>query len=649
MLFRLLSAAVLFLGLVQVLAILFSLMRVGFSQPVALTVLALAAGGALVFHRLLRRGAGDVVPVAETISGPARFSCWLLPLLLTLLLAVLANSYLHPYVAADCATYHLPTIHYWSERGYVHWVDLKPFEIYYTDMFINGYPKAAELMAFVTIHATGVTGMVHLLNAWFLLIGIGGVAYMSRRLGASAPSSLVAGLLYALAPVNIQQLNGSYVDSAFAAAVVALLAVLFRIAERRNGDNLPWSIAIIFGASAGLVLGIKGIGPLPVGITALAAVILLGMSLWKFHRGRLVSQALRAAAWLTLAAAVILLVGGYWYARNAVHTGNPLYPAAVKVGKILDWPGPTQPFTMNEAANIPVATAGWSDWKRVIYDWLQGGPAHWPFSVCSVSGRLGGLGLIWLFGCIPAIGMALYASRRKGGLATVRRPLLAGCFVATCIFLLTPMQWWARYTLWLLGLGLPCLVVVLERLRPGWARRWGALWLLLLLFFFLVELLFGFGWVACANPVDWYGGMGSFPPRPQIMLSRLAWSQPFTAVNKANQGSIFHDMMSNYHPVAVGPLNSNDNLSVWMKAMFGTVCDPLGRRPVRLLKPSKIASDNLLRRFVRDEKIGYIVWEANTPYPPLLDVLSVQRERVGEFCYFKINPHALSVGGGGVD
>jgi len=72
----------------------------------------------------------------------------------------------------------------------------------------------------------------------------------------------------------------------------------------------------------------------------------------------------------------------------------------------------------------------------------------------------------------------------------------------------------------------------------------------------------------------------------------------------------------------------------------------LGRRPVRLLKPSEIASDNLLRRFVRDEKIGYIVWEANTPYPPLLDVLSVRRERVGKFCYLKISPRALSQGEG---
>jgi hypothetical protein len=232
----------------------------------------------------------------------------------------------------------------------------------------------------------------------------------------------------------------------------------------------------------------------------------------------------------------------------------------------------------------------------------------------------------------------LYASRGTGGLATVRRPLLAVCLATACIFLLTPMHWWARYTLWLLGLGLPCLVVVLERLRPGWARRWGALWLSLLLFLFLVELLFGFGWVACADPVNWYGGMNPFPPRPQI---RLTWSRPFTPINQTDQGGIFRDIMSNDRPVAIGPLNSNNSLSVWMTAMFGTVCDPLGRRPVRLLKPSEITSDDLLRRFLRDEKIAYIVWEANTPYPPLLDVLSVRREKSREFYYFEINPRAL--------
>ena len=66
-----------------------------------------------------------------------------------------------------------------------------------------------------------------------------------------------------------------------------------------------------------------------------------------------------AAAWA--------VTGGYWYARNVVHTGNPVYPA-----KFLAWPGATFPeTTLLEYARhygvrrtIADAVMVYADWPR---------------------------------------------------------------------------------------------------------------------------------------------------------------------------------------------------------------------------------------------------------------------------------------------
>jgi hypothetical protein len=635
--FRLLSAGIIFFALIQFLALALSLTRTIISQPVALAILGVAAGGAFGLDRFFhRRETGHPVDCEDSMPSAGIFK-WLVPLLLFLLGFTVINAYLHPFIFADCAIYHLPTIHYWGEKGFIHWVDLQPSEIYYTDSFINGYPKAAELMGFVTIHATGIAGLVHLLNAWFLMLGISGVAFMARQFGASAGGSLAAGLLYALVPANMQQLNGTYVDSAFASAVVALFAVMVHFAVNKSGKFMPWYSAIVFGACAGLVLGIKGSGPLPVGLAGTAALILLvlpwkGLSLEARRAARC-----RAFAWLTTVLTVAFLVGGYWYVRNLVHTGNPLYPVAVKIGNFVKLPGFSRDSVMNEAANIPQATAGWSDRARVVYNWMQGGPAHWPFSVCSVSGRLGGLGLIWLLGCCPAFLLIYFAFRKNRQTPGLTRALGALIITTAAIFLLTPMHWWARYTIWLLGAGLPCLVVVLERIWSGRFRKWGLFWSALLFLVFLVETLVGAGWLACASPVDWYGG-SAVPPRAMLSLDRLSWNRPFTSIDNTNSGSIYRELSGNFQAAAIGPLNIWKGLSGPMMGMFGTICDPLGRRPVFLMGRESIRYPKKNRIFLQKHNIRYVIWDATEKCPPAFKKLSTRQEEIGPFRYFVFDP-----------
>lgn len=631
-LIRMLGAALLFLALVQVETIALSLCRVSISQPVAVGILLLAGAGAIVFGRLGRRR----WPGVEADGAPARpLPAWrrLLPVLIALLMLVLVNSWLHPYLGADCAIFHLPAIHFWGEAGRVHWIRMEPQQIYYADMFINAYPKAAELVAFVGVRATGMANLVHTLNAWFLPLGILGSACIARRLGASLHGALAAGLLFALMPVSVQQLNGTYVDAAFASAIVALLAVVLHVISTAGDHGLPWTAALALGASGGLVAGIKTSGLLYVTVGFVALLPALTRAAWRRPRGMRARFAVRLVSALLLALLALLLTGGYWYARNALHTGNPVFPMAVKLGGLFDWPGLPREHVMNEAANIPPDTAGLPDWGRVLVAWAHGGPSHWPFSGCSVSGRLGGLGLIWLLGGLPAA-VWLLLSRRSAR-------LFALAAVVAALFLLTPMHWWARYTLWLQGFGLACLVVAMEREWPGRARRPVAAWLGVLLFLTLAELASGIGWVACSEPVDWYGGLAPFPPRPRIALDRLTWNRPFRGIDEESRGTAYRRLMTDRQAVALGPLSSLNSASIHMIGMFGAVCDPGGRRRVHFVKPNVFASPDAFGRLLRERRIGYLVLDADVRIPSWTSEFVAYEETAGRFRYLVVAPGVM--------
>lgn len=634
---RQLSFGIVFLALIQVLTIALSLSHVVISQPVALVVMLGAMGGAWGLDRLFYHRRDDRTAGIEPSPPIARAYHWAVVILIPLLGFAVVNAYLHPYLFADCAIYHLPAIHFWGERGFVHWIHMKPGELFYTDWFINGYPKAAELMGFVVIRATGIAGLVHLLNVWFLWLGFSGVAFMSRRLGVSAAGSLVAGLVFALAPVHLQQMNGTYVDSAFSSAIVALLAVLVAVATDREGSGRYWHRALIFGACAGLVLGIKGSGPLPVGSVGIAAVILLGRRMRGLPVEERRQARLRLAGWLLVVLGVALVVGGYWYVRNVIHMGNPLYPLAVRIGSFLRLPGLTPEFVLNEAANIPMATAGWPDWVRVLYVWGQGGLAHWPLSLCSVSGRLGGLGLIWLLGCLPAMAFLALPAKRTGGMAEARKPAMVLLVTASFIFLLTPMHWWARYTLWLLGVGLPCLFVVLERKGSGRRHRWATCWAGVLALVFLLETLIGLSWIACAEPVDWYGGSMTFPSQPKISVRQLSWARPVIPVKADDRGAVFGELSREPRATAIGPLNEWKVLSDPLMGVFGVICDPLGRRPVFLLDQEKIFNPRKMRVFLQQNDVRHVVWDAQVKCPPMFDRLARKKEETGALRYFSFD------------
>jgi hypothetical protein len=182
--------------------------------------------------------------------------------------------------------------------------------------------------------------------------------------------------------------------SSFSDADLAMAAALFgalAFAIPRSVDESARVIAIdawYAAALTGLALGVKA-SAVPAAIIVLLAMV--------------VRARRRAATWIALAFAVSWIVmAGYWYARNVVHTGNPVYPAA-----FLSQPGTTFPHTtLREYAQRYGVARTVGDAASVYLDWPH------------LHGALAVIGLVGLAGWLVSVG-AKTRGERSFALATL--------------------------------------------------------------------------------------------------------------------------------------------------------------------------------------------------------------------------------------
>jgi hypothetical protein len=356
----------------------------------------------------------------------------------------------------DGLAYHIPSIALWAQHGHVHWVD----KSISCEPYINGYPKAAELVGYIMTVGFRSSMFLNCFNLLFLPLGVVGLITITRELGCSMRVSLATGAAYVLIPVNIGQTVTSYVDCAYSSCVIAAIAVVlvaFKTA-RRLPDMLLFSA--LLGCSIGLVAGVKG--------TGLLVSIVLGTTFAFVLAGSIKRCALRSGLGVGLLSGVLVLlfalvVGGYWYVRNWLIAGSPLYPVGLSLAGHTLFPGMKVGEAISADANTPEFMRQWSWPSQVLFTWCQGLSA-WPGSIRGAANRLGGLGYFWLLGCVPSIALsAVFIFQKKGK--------EFGCWILLAIivsaaFLGTPMRWWARYTVWIYALGLP----VFSMFAFGWAR-----------------------------------------------------------------------------------------------------------------------------------------------------------------------------------
>jgi hypothetical protein len=645
--FRLLGAYAVALASAQTLVVATGLAHVAMGQALAVLVIVASiaagwryavwlgpspeAGGARS-----RRGleAGLAVGVVA-IVGILYVLCWI-------------SAIAKPDLSWDGNSYHVPMVHFWARRGYVHWVDFDfdPGPLWGGMLrAANAYPKGAETVDFLLVRAFGNGLPVNTNNLVFFPVGVAGVAAAGRALGASRLASWTAGAALGLVPTIVAQQMTAYVDASFAESVAALVGcvgVAFPLLAR--GD-VPWKLVPAVASSMGLAAAAKGSGVAP----AMLAMGLLALaSGWAVRATAPRSRALAARRHLAFSAAVAaatFAVTGYWYARNWYYAANPLAPVRIALLGHEIFPGVPLAASVSEDALTPPYMATWPAWKRVGFTWLQGGPHlgdlahqtwfewsdaehHWPRSIRWYDAHEGGLGYLWVLVCLPAITLVAAAAWRRrrtdpdgGPRLDVFVPMAVVVLVS---FLVTPMNWWARYTLGLFALGLPCLAYLVDRaarVRRLAARVALGAWLASAFAVATFEAAYQFRYSGLQ------GGFVAWPWQieytPAGLWHALLWYRepvyfyPLSPMDK--------QVISRSEPVALGSFTTVDG--PWL----GQLSMPPGLRDIVFVSPETAADEQQLRALFARHHVRWVYWQDGEPTPPAIVRLATDDDHTPGF------------------
>jgi len=482
---------------------------------------------------------------------------------------------------------------------------------------MNGYPKGVELLGFILVKAFDNSHLVNTTNLMFLPLGVLGIAYLTRALSTSSEIALFAGTAFILVPVNIWQASTTCVDSSYASCAIAFIAaVLHAQSNLVSALSIPWTVLPALGGAMGLTMSAKGSGALLAVIGTLLLVTVILFKLVSTPRKRWGSLMARAILFLVLAAAIGAVVGGYWYLRNYLVTGSPLYPIGITIANHTIFPGLSVAESINLVANTPERMRSWPGLMKLLYTWLQG-LWNWPSTIYGVDSRLGGLGYLWILGSVPAMLFLFYRYIRYPQSHGHRRFLLVLLAVTGIAFLSTPMNWWARYTLWIYALGLPCFAVVLDGIVGTGQRRLPVrLWALACLVVLVLE------GSMCLGRVGASSYPGSWRANPLGVLHRQNWQWPVCYTFPGMSGTIFDQIFTSDAAVAVGPLKGR------RKMIMGQLSLPIGHRTIIPLQEN-LEQDSINRILL--QHVRYVIWDDGLSVPAALNQLAVRTDHVSDF------------------
>ena len=283
----------------------------------------IALGSVLVASWLLLRRAGLAFgPLSSRFTGGLQSAIAFLPkrrgalivlaLVAWLCLSLGISALARPSTFSDALSYHLPMAASWAQAQYLQ-VTYFPF----TEIANSYFPGNGELLYLWVLAPFRNDVLVRLVSLcmWWLL----GTAVfrLCRKVGASGEASLVSAALLLCVPVVLAQAPELALDVTSTAFFVLAVGHLFGFARSGNMRSVA-----LFSISSGLFLGVK--------YSAVAYVWLLLGGLLGVLVGRRRELPRRAVVRsIAISIVGISLLGGYWYIRNLVETGNPVYPIEI--------------------------------------------------------------------------------------------------------------------------------------------------------------------------------------------------------------------------------------------------------------------------------------------------------------------------------
>lgn len=341
-----------------------------------------------------------------------------------------------PAVEWDSLTYHLPDIAFFNQYHAIRDVAGPTDPI----MWINGYPKNIELLFHWMFAIPDTDRLIDSVQLGFAVMAVLAIYVAGRKMSLSPANSLMAGLFYFLTPVVIMQGRTNYIDLAASALIWVTIAFLYNNGAR----HYPWRF-VMGGAAMGIFAGAKFSGVLFAAIV-LASLVIIG-AVRTSPRWSTGAQ-MRA---LTLVLIPCLLLSGYWYGKNAYVHQNPFWPFKIEVAGAAifgnglfteaDVNGPVLP---DQLAELNVA-------QRSLFVWRE------QTDGLRYDSFFAGFGPFWFalgLSAVPFFAFDVIRRRKK----TMLWPL--GVILAA--YLVHPLNWWPRYTQFLVPGGALAFAYLLE-------------------------------------------------------------------------------------------------------------------------------------------------------------------------------------------
>lgn len=316
--------------------------------------------------------------------------------------------------------------------------------------WLAGYPKGGEFIQMWSVIIPGRDIFSDLAQLPFLGMGVYALFEIGQSLGVNKRNARFAALLFIFLPIVLNQLKTTYVDVMLCTLFFASLSMV--IQKKLNNLDL-----LLLGIIFSLILSIKSTGLLFVA----AAVPLLLFNLYQ-NRSREKGTFVPSYVMPLMFVAIPMIFGLYWYIKNWVVYGSPIYPFGFKLLGAHIFPGQTfQEFAANAVGGLKDLPKGCAN--RIWFVWTE--QKDWFGCFYNYDTNYTGLGPIWFVLLIPAVLTAGYSALKEK-----RYKLIAVAATIVGLFAIYPTNYYSRYTMFVTAIGIIGLGVVLDKLSGNYQK-----------------------------------------------------------------------------------------------------------------------------------------------------------------------------------